>query len=105
MADIEIVVKIPEEMYEWVNDVNKFYDEYGISDFIDLIKNCTLIPNGHGDLIDRKELLKQPIDLANYPSNYVKMAPAIIKAEVPKKRKGTPLEENDCGYNCENWIP
>lgn len=31
--------------------------------------------------------------------------PTIIEAEVPKRRKGTPLEENDSGYNCENWIP
>lgn len=35
----------------------------------------------------------------------MKYAPTIIEADVPKRRKGTPLEENDNGYNCENWIP
>ena len=27
-----------------------------------------------------------------------------IKPNMPKE-KGTPVEENDSGYNCENWIP
>ena len=27
------------------------------------------------------------------------------EADAPKRRKGTPLEENDSGYNCEDWIP
>lgn len=52
MADIELVIKIPEEMYEWVNDVNKFFDDYGISDFIDLVKNGTPLPKEHGRLVD-----------------------------------------------------
>lgn len=52
MADIELVIKIPEEMYKWVNDVNKFFDDYGTSDFIDLVKNGTPLPKGHGRLID-----------------------------------------------------
>ncbi len=52
MANIELVIKIPEEMYKWVNEVNKFSDDYGISDFIDLVKNGTLLPKGHGRLID-----------------------------------------------------
>lgn len=52
MADIELVIKIPEEMYKWVNDVNKFFDDYGTSDFIDLVKNGTPLPKGHGKMID-----------------------------------------------------
>lgn len=28
-----------------------------------------------------------------------------VEADTPKRIKGTPLEENDSGYNCENWIP
>ena len=52
MAYIELVIKIPEEMYKWVNDVNKFFDDYGTSDFIDLVKNGTPLPKGHGRLID-----------------------------------------------------
>ena len=38
------------------------------------------LPEHHGDLIDRDELLKQPMDLANYPSNYVRIASIIIPA-------------------------
>jgi hypothetical protein len=43
--------------------------------------NGTPLPKGHGDLIDREELLKLPIDKANYPSNYVKYAPTIIEKD------------------------
>ena len=35
----------------------------------------------------------------------IKNAQTIIEADAPKRRKGTPLEENDSGYNCKNWIP
>ena len=44
---------MPEEMLEWVNDVNKFRIEYGIGDFIDVIKNGTPIPDNatNGDVI------------------------------------------------------
>lgn len=35
----------------------------------------------HGDLIDRDDLLRTPINLANYPSAWVKYMPAIIKKE------------------------
>jgi len=45
------------------------------------IRKGVPLPKGHGDLIDRKELLKQPMDLANYPSNYVKVARTIIEAD------------------------
>lgn len=57
MADIEVVIKIPEKMYKWANDVNKFSDDWGISDFIDLVKSGTPLPKGHGKLIDISELL------------------------------------------------
>ena len=48
----EVVIKIPEEMYKWVCDVNKFSNDYRTGDFIDLIKNGTLLPKGHGRLKD-----------------------------------------------------
>ena len=52
MANIELVIKIHEEMYKWVNDANKIFDDYGISDFIDLVKNGTPLPKGHKRLIE-----------------------------------------------------
>jgi hypothetical protein len=45
------------------------------------VVNGTPLPKGHGDLIDREELLKLPIDKANYPSNYVKYAQTIIEKD------------------------
>ena len=46
--------------------------------------NCPLveIPTPHGRLIDADELLRQPMNTANYPKNYVHVAPTIIEAEV-----------------------
>lgn len=48
----EIVIKIPKEMWEWINDANKFYEDYGISDFVGFIKNGTPLPKRHGKLKD-----------------------------------------------------
>ena len=82
MADIELVIKIPKELFSEIDDENyqskiSWYD----ATLFCAIKNGTLLPKGHGDLIDRKELLKQPMDLANFPSNYVMIASAIIEAD------------------------
>lgn len=56
MADIELVIKIPEEMY------TQIIDENGIDTMLitykDIIKNGKPLPKGHGDLIDRKDLLR-----------------------------------------------
>lgn len=48
---MQVVINIPEEMYKWVNDANKTFNDYGMSDFIDLVKKGTLIPKGHEKLI------------------------------------------------------
>ena len=46
--------------------------------------DCPLIeiPTPHGRLIDADALLRTEINLANYPSNYIHIAPTIIEAEV-----------------------
>ncbi len=75
MADIELVIKIPEETYEyWKN----YSYEYVIAE---AIAKSIPLPKGHGDLIDRSKLLKEPMDTANYPSNYVRIAKAVIEAD------------------------
>ena len=56
MSDIELVIKIPDEMYKWINDANKIFNDYGTSDFIDLVKNGTPLPKGHGRLIECERL-------------------------------------------------
>ena len=55
-AELELVIKIPKEMYKWVNDENKFFDDYGVGDFVNLVRNGTLIPEGHGKIIDVNDL-------------------------------------------------
>lgn len=59
MKDVELVIKIPEEQYHLI----KVSHKAGIANHIDkegmmyAIKNGTLLPKGHGDLIDRDEIL------------------------------------------------
>lgn len=82
MTDIELVIKIPEEMYKWVNDVNKFYIEYGISDFMDLIKNGTSLPKGHGRLIDADTYRKEMLNSREFDFfSRLDMQPTIIEAD------------------------
>ena len=73
MADIELVVKIPKEMYKWVNDVNKCFDDYGTSDFIDLIKNGISLPKGHGRIGDLDALEQEMVNgikASNFEDGY-----------------------------------
>ena len=85
---MQVVIKISEEMYKWVNDVNKFSDDYGTSDFIDLVKKATPLPKGHGRLVDADEIDNNIYDLTrsmdlNYGqiSEVVDTAPTIIEAD------------------------
>lgn len=43
--------------------------------------SLTDVPAPHGRLIDADALSLWDIDVANYPSNYIKRAPTIIEAE------------------------
>jgi hypothetical protein len=74
---MKLIIDIPEELYYNIMDM----------DFDYMSPRC-LSPRSFNELI-----------------NAVKGGATIIEADVPKRRKGTPLEENDSGYNCENWIP
>lgn len=61
MADIELVVKVPEEIYK---DLMAYYRERpndfkSANYFERLVLNGKPIPKGHGDLIDRRELKKE----------------------------------------------
>ena len=83
MADIELIIKIDENAYRRIQAL--VMDDYFKHDIycysMRRIADGTPLPKGHGDLIDRNELLKQPMDSANYPSNYVRIAPTIIEAD------------------------
>ena len=94
---IDIDDGIAQGIIEGINDMPSNIVRSFQATIADAIKKGTPLPKGHGDLIDRKELLKQPIDKANYPSSYVKCSPAIIKAD---KAETTPTKPTckDCKF-------
>ena len=53
MADIELVIKIPEEKYKWIKEnilrTNK-------NSIVKAIVHGTPLPKGHGDIIDRSKI-------------------------------------------------
>ena len=53
--------------------------EQAIDEIIELLKP---LATPHGRLIDADALLRTEINLANYPSNYVRIAPTIVEAEM-----------------------
>lgn len=56
---MQLVINISEEMYKWVNDANKIFNDYGMSDFINLVKKGTPIPKGCGRLVDADAIYGQ----------------------------------------------
>lgn len=114
---VELVIKIPCEILKGIYD-----GVYcGISDqrIYDAIRNGTPLPK-HGRLIDSDEFdktLKDGEIKARKQRKYIletaintirgnlKKADTIIEADVPKRRKGTPREDYEPLYDCENWIP
>lgn len=114
---MQIVIDINEEIFNKLPDA-----ELGsnvIEDVLEAVENGTVLPKGHGRLIDADKAVREEnsklVDFettntrdrsyCRYARIILNDAPTIIEADVPKRRKGTPLEENDSGYNCENWIP
>lgn len=80
MADIELVIRISEEKYkniqgrDWKNGKKWFSEEW------QAIHNGTLLPKGHGRLIDVEEVSK----IANKTKDLhgaIWNAPTIIKAD------------------------
>ena len=93
MADIELVIKIPEEEYKNYLNMRPAYPK-GVFCYIKAIQNGTPLPKGHGDLIDRKLALNdnfrglcefQIYDDYVKMKNYLKSLPIIIKAESEEK--------------------
>ena len=71
MADVEVVIKIPEVLY-WAIKQNVSTDSV-----YDAVKNGTLLPKGHGRLIDAKVAYKK-----FYSRCYAKLAKEVF-SEVP----------------------
>jgi hypothetical protein len=78
MADIELVIKIPEYIYKLCQGHEDIVYKY--------IANGTQLPKGHGDVIDRNELKKHKYHDNNRYENAVSIAqvdwqPVIIEAD------------------------
>ena len=80
MADIELVIKIPEEIYKasQILDV-KYEDTVQIP--LEVIANGSQLPKGHGRLIDADALNRKDVNCANVPMNFIDTAQTIIEAD------------------------
>ena len=56
MADMELVVKIPEEAYKLLKN-DEGVDWLGAEHILNAVANGTPLPKGHGDLIDADALI------------------------------------------------
>lgn len=86
MTDIELVIRIDKEEYNDVKYCGTIFDE-DREYIVDAIKNGTPLPKGHGDLIDRQELIEfadSDYEDGEYHAvsiSEIKYAKAIIKAD------------------------
>lgn len=96
MADREIVIKIPEEEYELCK---KQYDTECLDVLMIAVKYGIPLPKGHGDLIDRKDLIENGTS-KGFCDWYdeIKMADTIIEADRGNDKSISDLLE-ECG--CE----
>lgn len=82
MADIELVIKIPEELKSKIDNANE--DNYRTylwwfeTTLYCAIKDGTPLPKGHGDLVDRNDL---KYDKYNSYAYAIANAPTIIEAD------------------------
>ena len=96
MADIELVIKIPEEKYKKISNSNpSLADDFSI---YYAIKNGIPLPKGHGRILDEKEILNTEkhdggwYDLVDLPE-YIAGVSAIVEADT--------TESEDRCKNCE----
>ena len=86
---MQIVISMFKADYEWIKEHGFVPEEY-VSDVGEAIVNGILLPQGHGDLIDRDALAIAPIDTSDLPIDKCLMvylaedvvdAPIIIEAD------------------------
>lgn len=77
---MKLVIDIPDTMYNWLK--TGFPDENDGKIAVKAILDGTPLPKGHGDLIDRKDLIENGISrgFCNWYDE-IKMADTIIKAD------------------------
>ena len=92
---MKLIVDIPEVMYDWL--VNGFPDEDDFKKCYELVIKGTSLPKGHGDLIDRRELIKNGVS-RGFCDWYdeIKYAETIIEADDKNKAKSaTSYDSNE----------
>lgn len=72
---MQILIDISKEDYQALKQGHVPFN------MLDVIKNGTPLPKGHGRLIDADALPLNAIDDANHGSNYIKIAHTIIEAD------------------------
>ena len=77
---MKLIIDIPKEEYELVRHGNKSYTTE--LELMNAVANGVPVPKGHGDLIDRKDLIENGIS-KGFCDWYdeIKMADAIIEAD------------------------
>lgn len=94
MADIELVIKIPEEIYKASQIIDVKYEDV-IQIPIEVITNSTPLPKVYGRLIDADEVVKEicieykvnsiyelPNELRSFIKKYLNEVPTILKPTV-----------------------
>ena len=58
MANIELVIKIPEKFYKHIKNDNEYYLEDG-EELYTIVNNGTPLPKGHGRIMDVDKIIKK----------------------------------------------
>ena len=76
----EVVIKMSDEMYDWF--INGFPDKADMDELQRLVITGTVLPKGHGDLVDRDEILDYRMNkILSSWSDAIMYADAIVKAD------------------------
>lgn len=95
MADIELVIKISQEDYDWIKRTSNGNTCYPCTlRLYDAVKNGTPLPKGHGAIIDLEKVIRVEIEESHTGKKMVwnnnpkindttwrMVAPAIIEAD------------------------
>ena len=88
MADVELVIKIPEDSYKATCNGSMLPPD--VANVVQGIKNATILPKGHSDLIDVNDIkvieLEDSLHIIRHEKgdeiNVYIEAPTVIKADI-----------------------
>ncbi len=97
MADIELVIKIPEEEYRLIKKSDKtvFADVASKECMLHAIKNGTPLPKGHGRLIDADAEIKKIQDISDRVKNRNASCLDVYDGEIAAMRLASTIIEAD----------